>query len=78
MRAGAGRGRKRAKDLLELELRAVVSHTMWVLGIKHGSSGREPSALNLSAISPAYLLKFQATELTLTVPVNDPDKFRPL
>lgn len=40
MCAGACRGRKRALDTLELELRAVVSHTMWVLRLKHGSSAR--------------------------------------
>lgn len=38
--------RPAVSDPLELELKAVVSYLMWVLGIEPGSSGRAKSALN--------------------------------
>ena len=38
---------------LELELLAVVCCLMWVLGLRHGSSGRAVHALNHRVISPA-------------------------
>lgn len=42
--AGTYRGQKRPLDLLDLEVRAVVSRPMWVLGIE--SSARAASTLN--------------------------------
>ena len=39
-------GHERVLDLLELELQAVVSHLMLVLGIKPVSFGRTTSALS--------------------------------
>lgn len=44
--AGILRGQKMALDLLELELKAVVSHLIWVLGIEPRSSVRAASTLN--------------------------------
>lgn len=41
-----GVGQKRALDALEVELKIVVSHLMWVLGPKLGSSARAVYALN--------------------------------
>lgn len=38
-------------EALELELRAVVSHLTWFLGIKSGLSARQVHALNHCAIS---------------------------
>jgi hypothetical protein len=49
---GACRGQKRASDLLELALQAVVSRHVWVLEAKPRSSARGPV---VSAISLALL-----------------------
>lgn len=43
---GTLRGQKRVCDALELELQAVVSYPVWVLGTKLESSGRALRALN--------------------------------
>jgi hypothetical protein len=39
-------GQKRASDLRELELQAAMSHQMWMLGTKPGSSVRAVHGLN--------------------------------
>ena len=51
---GDGGDKKRKLDapLPQMELHAVVSHLMWVLGIKLGLFGREADILNNGAISP--------------------------
>lgn len=46
------RGKKRALDHLALELQAVGSLQVWVLGTEYGSSGREANVLHLQSISP--------------------------
>lgn len=38
---GAQRGQKSAADPLEMELEMVVSHLMWFLGLKPGSSAKK-------------------------------------
>jgi hypothetical protein len=42
------RGQRRISDLLELELQAIVSCLMWVLGTELGSSAGAAGALSLS------------------------------
>lgn len=51
---GDGGGKKKKLDapLPQMELPAVVSQLMWVLGIKLGLFGREAGILNNGAISP--------------------------
>ena len=52
------RGQRRMLDLLELELQAVVSIFMRVLGTELGSTSRVLCALNHWVISPASILFF--------------------
>lgn len=51
-------GQKMASDPLELALQMVVSHHVWVLGIKSGPSARAATALKHLAISPALQRNF--------------------
>lgn len=46
-------GPKKALNPLELELQAVMSHSAWVLGPEHMSSGRAAIPLDHCAITPA-------------------------
>jgi hypothetical protein len=46
-------GYTRALGTLELEFRAILSHGMWVLGIKPMSSAIAASVLDLRGISPS-------------------------
>lgn len=64
MLAGDNQVQKRMTDPLELEIQAVVSHPLWVLGTEHGSSAKAGSALNYGAISQALWL-FQMTHFVL-------------
>lgn len=59
--ACALRGLQRVSDPLELELKVVVSHLMWVLETEPRSSGRESSAPNHWAVS--LFLHFLLNEL---------------
>jgi hypothetical protein len=52
----AGRDQKGLSDPLELELQAVVSLPVWVLGTELRSSRRAPGVLNHGTISPATRL----------------------
>jgi hypothetical protein len=45
------------KDCLELELQAVVSHSVWVLGTELGFSGRAGNTPNHKAISQAPFIQ---------------------
>lgn len=42
---------RRMSDSLELEFQAIVSNWIWLLGIKHGHSGKRTGTLNYWAIS---------------------------
>lgn len=56
---------QRCRIHLELELHVVVSHPVWVLGIKPRSCGRAVHAPNFGAISPApYLLFLKSVQPT--------------
>jgi hypothetical protein len=55
MCVGTHREKKKVSGPLELDLQAVVSCLVWVLGRKLRSSGRAMSTLDLGAISPALL-----------------------
>ena len=50
MGAGACRDQKRTSDPRELELQAVVSHSVWMLGTELRSSARAMCTLNLWAL----------------------------
>lgn len=49
---GTPRDQGRGLDALELGLQAIVSHLVWVLGIKLGSFGRAVSAVNHWTLYP--------------------------
>lgn len=56
---------QRCRIPLELELQVVVSHLVWVLGIKLRSCGRAVHAPNFGAISLApYLLFLKSVQPT--------------
>lgn len=61
MHIGVLRHQKMTLDSLELELYVVVSHLIWVLGTKLGSSGGETSALNISSapLNPLFTFCFK-------------------
>lgn len=53
--AGARKGQKRAADPLELDLKAVASHPMWVLRPEPGSFARAAVVVNCGVISPGLV-----------------------
>jgi hypothetical protein len=61
MCAGICGDQKRTLDLLRLELQAVVSHLMWMLGIELLSSGKTGSTLNSSTKSPIFSREILST-----------------